>query len=213
MQSQNNGIADKILPSQSQTRNPGFTLIELLVVIAILAILIAILIPVALRALEGANRTKCSNNLGNIAKAMHLYLADNKAIFPDFVWNEQYRQCEILHDYLADPQVYICPSAQRDGSSGKNWPEYYSTTIEGQEFTTDYKINDAQRLDGGTLSFALADTSRFIIACDIDWVLPLRHSGRGNFVFFDGHVETMTKEESDQADARGNVPWYNWGTQ
>jgi len=212
MQPQKVTLIDKFHASRFQTGRRGFTLIELLVVIAILAILIAILIPVTSRALKAANRTKCSNNLGNIAKAMHLYLADNQAIFPDFAWNEQYLQCEILYPYIKDPKAYICPTAQRESVGGNNWPEYYQTEIEGREFTTDYKINDAQRLDGGTPSFALADTSRFIIACDLDWTVPLIHSGKGNFVFFDGHVETMSKEESDLTDSRGNSPWYNWGT-
>ena len=41
----------------------AFTLIELLVTIAILAILIAILIPVALKGIEMAQRASCANNL------------------------------------------------------------------------------------------------------------------------------------------------------
>jgi len=64
-----------------QRAHRGFTLVELLVVIAIIGVLVALLLPAVQAAREASRRSKCVNNLKQLAIALHNY-ADTFNVLP-----------------------------------------------------------------------------------------------------------------------------------
>ncbi|MCI0359745.1 MAG: DUF1559 domain-containing protein [Planctomycetaceae bacterium] len=86
----------------------GFTLVELLVVIAIIGVLVALLLPAVQAAREASRRSKCQNNLKQLAIACHNH-EDTYKKFPyankaDVL--DSYNWMHLLLPYIEQQTVY-----------------------------------------------------------------------------------------------------------
>ena len=105
----------------------AFSLVEILAVIVILAVLAAILLPIASAAINRGNQAKCVSNLRQISVASASYSADNNGAWPPSgVSGPSF--AEALFQYIGRVPTttngsfmrspFVCPSAQTEQPNG-----------------------------------------------------------------------------------------------
>ena len=125
----------------SRGKRTGFTLVELLVVITIIGILISLLLPAVQAAREAARRMQCSNNLKQIALAIHTYAATHTVFPPGGIspanpavndcgwnrpgipdWSTDYVWSILILPFLEQQNVYDMYDFKRANSDPVNGP-------------------------------------------------------------------------------------------
>ncbi|RZM10782.1 MAG: prepilin-type N-terminal cleavage/methylation domain-containing protein [Pedobacter sp.] len=199
----------------------AFTLVELLTVLAILALLMAILFPVFSSSRKTSYKATCQGNLRTVGQTVRLYVDDYDGNWPDtdvwYGWN----RADTAYPKSARgsfPRLAGCPSV--------TVPEDRKAEIGSRGYIVGYayNIDIGEKTDA---KFIYPATTVTFMDAELDAYSALgpdphstanpypynvergfeRHNGGGNYLFFDGHVQWLHKEQV--------LPWKegNDGTQ
>ncbi|MDR0993636.1 MAG: prepilin-type N-terminal cleavage/methylation domain-containing protein [Verrucomicrobiota bacterium] len=203
----------------------AFTLIELLVVIAIIALLAAIIIPVAGKGIELAKRASCANNLKSLGTVFLAYANDHQGVLPhitalpaidDPKGFQEVRDFTAIvthvytNDYVKDLRLWVCPSDKWDLNMA---PVGTATSIE--TFSSQAGNCSYMYISGHHLLRALETPALAAMLCDESNKREYGAATPGNMpkldkddnhgadirnvVFLDGHVVTF--KHADAANA------------
>jgi prepilin-type N-terminal cleavage/methylation domain-containing protein/prepilin-type processing-associated H-X9-DG protein len=194
--------------------NQGFTLVEVLVVIAVIAILAVTVLATSRSLLSKSRTAKCSANLRQIGIACMMYAGDNNQTLP--VTSHQRSKggkswTLTLQPYTSTTLTFKCPYDE-------NKDRLYTYVI--NDFLTpnpagapelNYSILAKIDRPGATFMFAEASTTYVnsdhfhfseyhggTIPAEVfeDQVETGGHDGKSNYLFADGHVETLSRAET-----------------
>jgi prepilin-type N-terminal cleavage/methylation domain-containing protein/prepilin-type processing-associated H-X9-DG protein len=199
----------------------GFTLLELLVVVAIIGVLAALVSPAVVGALEFANTVECANNLKNVGLGVRFYADAHDGRFPPSSCPSVGEAREswwlnALQPYAGTTLLYRCPSDPAPGEDFLDWdnlPDDDWLRYRWSSYCTNGRMDKAAcyvtqvRHASQTVHICEAHPSvrgsdhvhpeLWLSTQDVRNVVDHeRHDGKSNYLFVDGHVETLRLDET-----------------
>lgn len=202
-------------------RKTRFTLIELLIVIAIIAMLAAMLMPALQSAKNQSRAIACLNNLKQTGVCLTLYATDFNGWLPTTysdVTGKTWSDTLYTQGYLQNAKnILVCPSVSPWKFAGS-----FASTYGIWAYDYGWRI----RLWGnfshpGNLPYTSGGPSRHIVAADsiaatgvsyqtyhiYGWIstqrfFDLRHNGKCNAFFADGHAEGLRESTTMEFQIR-----------
>jgi prepilin-type processing-associated H-X9-DG protein len=178
-----------------------------LIVVAIVAILAAILMPVGRRMIEQGNQAKCMSNLRQLYGVLMFYAAENNQMLPSPDVNEDPDSQSAAHwfrrldRYIAQQErikILTCPSAKTfkpgDWSTAYGMNYYLGKNQDWRTLSIDQKSRVILLADAViNPAWHSAGSAIFEDGGPFNKTVDLRHGGRANFLFLDGHVEASAE--------------------
>lgn len=189
----------------------AFSLIEILIAIGIMVVLVAVAFPSLRSSMEASAKIKCNNNLRGLGVGLGSYINDhNGSLIPAYQGGYGYWFNEIA-PYMESkeelnwtnniyPSWLQCPLKHNQCGYGWNYFHFGHNTysITNSSFARFLQVTEPTRtiIIGDSADDPNAAKSEHYVIYGTKLRLAKRHSGgSGNYLFFDGHVESMTPEQ------------------
>ena len=203
--------------ARTSSRKYGFTLIELLVVIAIIAMLASLLLPALSKARKMARRVVCISNMKQLTTSIFLYVQDFDGHWPDSYYATGYMQQILVNEDYINSHIG-CPSGiaemTRQGLDSPAMRSFaYNRNLINQRMKPTDSSNRVLLIESYLAEIWLPDhiTLGKSNYTPFPWHSDLQFDQSNlpqaedageiiNVTFCDGHVETKTLGEMEDAD-------------